>query len=230
MPRPPLGRSNNDDRRQWRKQGVVAGCRNPGAEHRWQTGQAKRCGCWVPQSGQWHAVRRDGEVNIIIEVLHMGKEAKTNAMRILERAKVAYTAHEYPHEEGVAVDGVTVAASIGEDPACVYKTLVTQGNSKNYFVFVIPVAAELDLKAAARSVGEKSVAMIHVADINKVTGYVRGGCSPVGMKKQYTTVFDESVLSQPKVYVSGGRIGTQVCCVPADLIKAARATTAKIIF
>lgn len=75
----------------------------------------------------------------------MGKEAKTNAMRILERAKVAYTAHEYPHEEGVAVDGVTVAASIGEDPACVYKTLVTQGNSKNYFVFVIPVAAELDV-------------------------------------------------------------------------------------
>ena len=85
----------------------------------------------------------------------MGKEAKTNAMRILEREKVAYTAHEYPHEEGVAVDGVTVAASIGEDPACVYKTLVTQGSSKNYFVFVIPVAAELDLKAAARSVGEK---------------------------------------------------------------------------
>lgn len=112
----------------------------------------------------------------------MGKEAKTNAMRILERAKVAYTAHEYPHEEGVAVDGIHVAQSLGEDPACVYKTLVTQGASRNYFVFVIPVAAELDLKAAARSVGEKSVAMIHVADINKVTGYVRGGCSPVGMK------------------------------------------------
>ena len=125
----------------------------------------------------------------------MGKEAKTNAMRILERAKVPYTAHEYAHEEGVAVDGVTVAASMGEDPACVYKTLVTQGSSKNYFVFVIPVAAELDLKSAARSVGEKSVAMIHVADINKVTGYVRGGCSPVGMKKQYTTVFDEGVLA-----------------------------------
>ena len=149
----------------------------------------------------------------------MGKEAKTNAMRILERAKVPYTAHEYAHEEGVAVN-----------PACVYKTLVTQGSSKNYFVFVIPVAAELDLKAAARSVGEKSVAMIHVADINKVTGYVRGGCSPVGMKKQYTTVFDESVLAQEKVYVSGGRIGTQVCCAPADLIRAARAATAKIIF
>ena len=132
----------------------------------------------------------------------MGKEAKTNAMRILEREKVPYTAHEYAHEEGVAVAGV----------------------------FVIPVAAELDLKAAARSVGEKSVAMIHVADINKVTGYVRGGCSPVGMKKQYKTVFDESVLTQEKVYVSGGRIGTQVCCAPADLIRAARAITAKIIF
>ena len=134
----------------------------------------------------------------------MGKEAKTNAMRILEREKVPYTAHEYAHEEGVAVAGVDVAGSMGEDPACVYKTLVTQGNSKNYFVFVIPVAAELDLKAA--------------------------GCSPVGMKKQYKTVFDESVLTQEKVYVSGGRIGTQVCCAPADLIRAARAITAKIIF
>ena len=120
----------------------------------------------------------------------MGKEAKTNAMRILEREKVPYTAHEYAHEEGVAVAGVDVAGSMGE----------------------------------------KSVAMIHVADINKVTGYVRGGCSPVGMKKQYKTVFDESVLAQEKVYVSGGRIGTQVCCAPADLIRAARATTAKIIF
>ena len=160
----------------------------------------------------------------------MSKEAKTNAMRMLDRAKIVYTAREYPHEEGVAVDGVTVAQSIGEDPACVYKTLVTQGASRNYFVFVIPVAAELDLKAAARSVGEKSVAMIHVDDINKVTGYIRGGCSPVGMKKQYVTVFDESVRAQEKVYVSAGRIGTQICCAPADLIKAARATTAKIIF
>ena len=102
--------------------------------------------------------------------------------------------------------------------------------SRRTAVSPIPVAAELDLKAAARSVGEKSVAMIHVADINKVTGYVRGGCSPVGMKKQYKTVFDESVLTQEKVYVSGGRIGTQVCCAPADLIRAARAITAKIIF
>ena len=147
----------------------------------------------------------------------MGKEAKTNAMRILERAKVAYTAHEYPHEEGVAVDGVTVAASIGEDPACVYKTLVTQGNSKNYFVFVIPVAAELDLKAAARSVGEKSVAMIHVADINKVTGYVRGGCSPIGMKKRFPTYLDKSAGEYEKIAVSAGMRGVQVILSPADL-------------
>ena len=114
----------------------------------------------------------------------MAKEAKTNAMRFLEKEKVAYTAHEYPHEEGVAVDGATVARSMGQDPACVFKTLVTQGASREYFVFVIPVEAELDLKAAARSVGEKSVAMIHVADINKVTGYVRGGCSPIPRKNR----------------------------------------------
>ncbi|MBQ5754337.1 MAG: aminoacyl-tRNA deacylase, partial [Oscillospiraceae bacterium] len=130
----------------------------------------------------------------------MAKEAKTNAMRILEREKISYTALEYEHGDG-AIDGVSVAAKMGEDPALVYKTLVTQGASRNYFVFVIPVAAELDLKKAAKSVGEKNVAMIHVADINKVTGYIRGGCSPVGMKKQFVTVMDESILACPKVYV-----------------------------
>ena len=159
----------------------------------------------------------------------MGKEAKTNAMRILEREKIPYTAHEYEHGDG-AIDGVRVAQKMGEDPACVYKTLVTRGASGNYFVFVVPVADELDLKKAARSVGEKSVAMIHVAEINKITGYIRGGCSPVGMKKQYVTVMDESILSHEKVYVSGGRIGTQVCLAPADLVRAARATTAPIRF
>ena len=156
------------------------------------------------------------------------KEIKTNAMRILDRMKIPYTHYTYECDE--FIDGMQIVEKLNLKPEQVYKTLVTQGNSKNYFVFVIPVAAELDLKAAARSVGEKSVAMIHVADINKVTGYVRGGCSPVGMKKQYKTVFDESVLTQEKVYVSGGRIGTQVCCAPADLIRAARAITAKIIF
>ena len=159
----------------------------------------------------------------------MGKEAKTNAMRILEREKVAYTAHEYPHEEGVAVDGVTVAASMGEDPACVYKTLVTQGSSKNYFVFVIPVAAELDLKAAARSVGEKSVAMIHVADINKVTGYVRGGCSPIGMKKQFRTVVHQSAEKYDKIWISGGRVGTSIVLDPKDLMQVTGAEYADIV-
>ena len=156
-------------------------------------------------------------------------EFKTNVMRMLDKEKVPYTPHTYDHGDG-AIDGASVAAKMGQDPARVFKTLVTQGAGKSYFVFVVPVLAELDLKKAAKSVGEKSVAMLHVADINKVTGYVRGGCSPEGMKKQYTTVFDESVLAQEKVYVSGGRIGTQVCCAPADLIRAARATTAKIIF
>ena len=157
----------------------------------------------------------------------MAKEAKTNAMRMLERMKISNTPHEYDHDDG-AIDGVSVATKLGQDPARVFKTLVTQGASRNYFVFVIPVAAELDLKKAAKSVGEKSVAMIHVADINKVTGYIRGGCSPVGMKKQFVTVLDESILAQPTVMVSGGRIGTPVELAPADLIKAARATTAAI--
>ena len=150
----------------------------------------------------------------------MGKEAKTNAMRMLERAKVNYTSHEYPHEEGQAVDGAHVAQLTGQDPAKVFKTLVTQGADRNYYVFVVPVLAELDLKKAAKSVGVKSVAMIHVADINKVTGYIRGGCSP--------TVFDESCLAQPTILVSGGRIGTQIECAPADLVKVTRGKTAAI--
>ena len=154
---------------------------------------------------------------------------KTNVMRLLDQKKVPYTPHTYPHGDD-AVDGVTVAQMTGMDPAKVFKTLVARGASKTPYVFVIPVACELDLKKAAKAVGEKSVAMLHVSELTPLTGYVRGGCSPVGMKKQYKTVFDESVLAQEKVYVSGGRIGTQVCCAPADLIRAARATTAKIIF
>ena len=154
---------------------------------------------------------------------------KTNVMRLLDQKKVPYTPHTYPHGDD-AVDGVTVAQMTGMDPAKVFKTLVARGASKTPYVFVIPVACELDLKKAAKAVGEKSIAMLHVSELTPLTGYVRGGCSPVGMKKQYKTVFDESVLAQEKVYVSGGRIGTQVCCAPADLVRAARATTAKIIF
>ena len=121
-----------------------------------------------------------------------------------------------------------VARLTGQDPARVFKTLVTQGADRNYYVFVVPVLAELDLKKAAKAAGVKSVAMIHVADINKVTGYIRGGCSPVGMKKQFVTVYDESCLAQQTMLVSGGRIGTQIECAPADLIKVTRGRTAAI--
>ena len=158
----------------------------------------------------------------------MAKEAKTNAMRMLERAKIAYTAHEYPHGED-AVDGVTVARMTGRDPACVFKTLVTRGASKGIYVFVIPVAEELDLKKAAKAVGEKSVAMVHVSEINALTGYVRGGCSPIGMKKQYKTVFHSSILSQETVLVSAGKIGQQVELAPSDLIGLTRGSTANIV-
>ena len=161
------------------------------------------------------------------------KEEKTNVMRILDQKKIPYTARFYEEgegPEGVHDYGVHVAQALGQDPARGFKTLVARGASKGIYVFEVPVAESLDLKKAARAVGEKSIELLHVAEINAVTGYIRGGCSPVGMKKQYKTVFDESVLAQEKVYVSGGRIGTQVCCAPADLIRAARATTAKIIF
>lgn len=155
------------------------------------------------------------------------KEEKTNVMRTLEQKKIPYTPHSYPHEDG-AVDGVTVAQSMGQDPAAVFKTLVARGASGNYYVFDIPVAATLDLKKAAKAVGEKSVAMIRVDEINKVTGYIRGGCSPVGMKKLYPTVFDRRVESLPAVVVSGGRIGVQVEVAPEALIRLVGGKTAEI--
>ena len=155
-------------------------------------------------------------------------EQKTNVMRILGQKKIKYTAHEYPHGED-AVDGVTVARMTGRDPACVFKTLVTRGASKGIYVFVIPVAEELDLKKAAKAVGEKSVAMVHVSEINALTGYVRGGCSPIGMKKQYKTVYHSSILSQDTVLVSAAKIGQQVELSPADLIGLTRGDTANIV-
>ena len=145
-------------------------------------------------------------------------EEKTNVMRLLEREKTPYTAHTYAHEEGVAVDGVHVAQLCGQDPAQVFKTLVTQGADRNYYVFAVPVALELDLKKAAKAAGVKSVAMLHVADINKVTGYVRGGCSPLGMKKPFRTFFDASVSALDTVMVSAGKIGFQIEVAPAALL------------
>lgn len=147
------------------------------------------------------------------------KEVKTNAMRMLDKVKAEYKAHHYVPEEG-KLDGIYVAGKLGAPCEKVYKTLVTVAPSKEHYVFVIPVAKELDLKAAARAVGEKSVAMIHVADINKVTGYIRGGCSPVGMKKQFVTVIDESAKEIERFFVSAGKIGSQLEIAPSELNKA----------
>ena len=153
---------------------------------------------------------------------------KTNAMRLLDKEKIQYKVHTYENKDGL-IDGISVAQKIGLPLEKVYKTLVTQGHSKNYYVFIIPVAAELDLKAAARSVGDKSVEMIHVKDINKITGYIRGGCSPVGMKKEYKTVIDSSCESLDTIIVSAGKIGFQVELTPKDLLEIINGTTEKII-
>ena len=145
-------------------------------------------------------------------------EEKTNVMRLLEQKKVPYTPHQYPHQEGMAVDGATVAAVLGRDPASVFKTLVTRGATKANYVFVVPVLAELDLKKAARAVGEKSIEMIHVKELISLTGYMRGGCSPIGMKKQYPTFIDSTASDFEKIYVSAGQRGLQLCLDPKELV------------
>lgn len=155
------------------------------------------------------------------------KEIKTNAMRILEKKKIPYETMTYECEE--FVDALKIADQLGLPYEKVYKTLVTVGHSKNYFVFVIPIDQELDLKKAAKSVGEKSVAMIHVKDINSVTGYIRGGCTAVGMKKQYVTRIDSSAKALETMVVSGGKIGVQIELKPEDLREAANAEFADIL-
>ncbi len=124
---------------------------------------------------------------------------KTNAMRILDSKKIKYNTYEYPHEEGVAVDGVTVANLLNQDVNKVFKTLVLVGNDKKYYVAVVPVEAELDLKLCAKEFNVKSLEMIHVKDINNITGYIRGGCSPIGMKKAFPTIMDISALDYDNV-------------------------------
>lgn len=143
----------------------------------------------------------------------MAKEAKTNAMRILERQKVPYETFTY--ECGEFIDGIHCADLVGAPHEQSYKTLVMEGKSREHYVFVVPIEKEVDRKAAAKAVGEKSVDMIHVRDIQKLTGYVRGGCSPLGMRKQFVTVFDESIRQFQEIYVSGGRIGVTLK-VPVD--------------
>jgi Cys-tRNA(Pro)/Cys-tRNA(Cys) deacylase len=144
-------------------------------------------------------------------------QEKTNAMRILDAKKIAYDVLTYDNKDG-KIDGVSVAEKVGRDPKEVYKTLVTQGASKNLFVFVIPVVAELDLKKAAKAAGEKKVEMIPVKDIQKWTGYIRGGCSPIGMKKEYKTFIDATSRDINVIVVSGGKIGIQIVIKP-DILK-----------
>ena len=155
------------------------------------------------------------------------KEIKTNAMRILESMKIPFTHYTYECDE--FVDGIQVADMLGLPHEKVYKTLVTVGNSKNYFVFVIPIAEELDLKKAAKSVGEKNVEMIHVKDINAITGYIRGGCTAIGMKKQFVTRVDESAILLETMIVSGGRIGSQIELAPDDQCRASGAEYSDLV-
>jgi Cys-tRNA(Pro)/Cys-tRNA(Cys) deacylase len=154
------------------------------------------------------------------------KELKTNAMRILERLKIPFQTMTYECDE--FIDALRIADQLGLPYEKVYKTLVTRGKSGAYYVFVIPIDAELSLKKAARSVGEKSVEMIHVKDIRAVTGYIRGGCTPIGMKKQYITRIDRSAQELATVIVSGGRLGAQIELRPEDLAGASLAEYADL--
>ncbi|MCI5892924.1 MAG: Cys-tRNA(Pro) deacylase [Clostridiales bacterium] len=154
------------------------------------------------------------------------KHIKTNAIRILEKANIDFEAKLY--ESDGFMDGVSVAKKLGQNLDEVYKTLVTENKSHEYFVFVIPVAEELDLKKCAASVGQKSLEMIHVKDITKVTGYIRGGCSPIGMKKQFKTVIDASAQNKDNIIFSGGKLGVQIKMSPNDLAELISADFADI--
>ena len=154
------------------------------------------------------------------------KDEKTNVMRILEQKNIPYIHHAYDPDAGL--DGVSVAQQLGQDPETVFKTLVARGASGGLYVFDIPVEDSLDLKKAAKAVGEKSIAMLHQKELLPLTGYVHGGCSPVGMKKQWPTVFDETAELFYTICVSAGKIGFQVELSPAALIDLVGGTTADL--
>lgn len=156
------------------------------------------------------------------------KIQKTNAVRLLDQKKIPYSLKEYEINEE-HLDGVTVAEEIGQPVEKVFKTLVATSMKKQLYVFVIPVAKELDLKAAAKFVGEKKIEMLHVRDLLANTGYIRGGCSPIGMKKQYPTVVDEAALLQDEIFISAGKRGMQICIAPKFLEQAAQAKFGSII-
>ena len=157
----------------------------------------------------------------------MKKEEKTNVMRVLDGKKIPYVSHSY--EPDATLTGEEIAGILGEDSGKVFKTLVTQGKSGAYYVFVIPVTEELDLKKAAKASGEKAVSMIKQKELLPLTGYVHGGCSPIGMKKQFPTFIHETASDLDKIYVSAGKVGFQIELSPQDLIAVSRITTADLI-
>ncbi len=146
----------------------------------------------------------------------MKKEDKTNVMRVLEGKKISYTSHSYNPD--ATMTGEEIAGILGEEPEKVFKTLVTQGKSGAYYVFVVPVKAELDLKKAAKASGEKAISMIKQKELLPLTGYVHGGCSPIGMKKQFPTFIHETASQYDKIFVSAGKVGYQIELAPGDLI------------
>lgn len=150
----------------------------------------------------------------------MKKIEKTNVMRLLEQKKIDYKSYDYT-DTGV-ISGVDVAKALRQNPNQVYKTLVTQGATKNYYVFLVPVEKELNLKAGAKAVGEKSIAMIKSKELLPLTGYIHGGCSPIGMKKQFKTVVDSSVSQFETIFFSAGKIGYQVEVAVKDIEKIVR--------
>ena len=157
----------------------------------------------------------------------MKKEEKTNVMRVLDGKKISYESHSY--EPDATMTGEQIAGILGEDPAKVFKTLVTQGKSGAYYVFVVPVKEELDLKKAAKAAGEKAIAMIKQRDLVPLPGYVHGGCSPIGMKKHFPTFIHDSAENYDKIFVSAGKVGFQIELAPADLIAAAECKTSDIV-
>lgn len=157
----------------------------------------------------------------------MGKEVKTNAVRILDRNKVEYELNKYECDD--FKDGVSIADMLEQSYDMSFKTLVTVGKSGKYYVFAIPVDKEINMKKAAKEVGEKNIEMVHVKDINAVTGYIRGGCTPIGMKKNYPKVINESAKEHEKIIVSGGRLGLQIILKPDDLVKVTNGRYADII-
>ena len=152
---------------------------------------------------------------------------KTNVMRVLDGKKISYESHTY--EPDATLSGEEIAGILGEDPKRVFKTLVTRGKSGAYYVFVVPVREELDLKKAAKACGEKAVAMIKQKELLPLTGYVHGGCSPIGMKKQFPTYIHESVAEFDKVYVSAGKVGFQIEIAAGDLISVAGCKVSDIV-